>query len=153
MTHNFDSSRIVLLNSSAGRLPKNNGVPWRGNSGLQDGSELSDVKGGLVGGYYDGGNNIKFHYPMAFSMTLLSWSAVEYGPKYEAIGEYDHVRDIIKWGVDYLLRTFNSSASTINKMYCQVSRCCFQVEFFSPSSLLHLLTLGGGCTKRFQQSG
>lgn len=57
---------------------------------------------------------------MAFSMTLLSWSVIEYGHKYKAIGEYDHVTDIIKWGTDYLLRTFNSSATTITKMYSQV---------------------------------
>ncbi|PKU76103.1 endoglucanase 12-like [Dendrobium catenatum] len=57
---------------------------------------------------------------MAFSMTLLSWSVIEYGHKYKAIGEYNHVREIIKWGIDYLLLTFNSSASTINKIYSQV---------------------------------
>ncbi|OUZ99289.1 Glycoside hydrolase [Macleaya cordata] len=104
----------------SGRLPKNNRVPWRGNSGLKDGSDLSDVKGGLVGGYYDAGDNIKFHFPMAFSMSMLSWSVIEYSHKYKAIGEYEHVRDIIKWGTDYLLLTFNSSATTINKIYSQV---------------------------------
>ncbi|ONK77913.1 uncharacterized protein A4U43_C02F12220 [Asparagus officinalis] len=104
----------------SGRLPKSNGISWRGDSGLRDGSRLSDVKGGLVGGYYDAGDNIKFHFPMAFSMTLLSWSVIEYGHKYKAIGEYDHILDIIKWGTDYLLRTFNSSATTINKIYSQV---------------------------------
>ncbi|KAH0463317.1 hypothetical protein IEQ34_007899 [Dendrobium chrysotoxum] len=112
---------LVFFNAQrSGRLPKNNGIPWRGNSGLQDGATLSDVRGGLVGGYYDGGNNIKFHFPMAFSMTLLSWSVIEYSHKYKAIGEYNHVREIIKWGIDYLLLTFNSSASTINKIYSQV---------------------------------
>ncbi|RCV34344.1 hypothetical protein SEVIR_7G161100v4 [Setaria viridis] len=104
----------------SGRLPKNNGVPWRGNSGLSDGSDAKDVKGGLVGGYYDAGDNIKFHFPMAFSMTLLSWSVIEYSAKYKAVGEYDHVRELIKWGTDYLLLTFNSSASTIDKIYAQV---------------------------------
>jgi len=104
----------------SGRLPKNNGVPWRGNSGLSDGSDAKDVKGGLVGGYYDAGDNIKFHFPMAFSMTMLSWSVIEYSAKYKAVGEYDHVRELIKWGTDYLLLTFNSSASTIDKIYAQV---------------------------------
>ena len=69
---------------TAGKLPKKNGIPWRGNSGLKDGSDLRDVKGGLVGGYYDAGDNIKFHFPMAFSMTLLSWSVVEYSDRYKA---------------------------------------------------------------------
>jgi hypothetical protein len=106
---------------AAGKLPKNNGIPWRGNSGMNDGSTLADVKGGLVGGYYDAGDNIKFHFPLAFSMTMLSWSVVEYSERYKAMGEYDHVRELIKWGTDYLLLTFNSSGNTINHVYSQVS--------------------------------
>ncbi|KAL5214291.1 hypothetical protein ABZP36_003443 [Zizania latifolia] len=106
---------------TAGQLPKDKGTKWRGNSGLSDGSDLTDVKSGLIGGYYDTGDNIKFHFPMAFSMTLLSWSVIEYSAKYKVVGEYDHVRELIKWGTDYLLLTFNSSASTIDKVYSQVS--------------------------------
>ncbi|OVA10636.1 Glycoside hydrolase [Macleaya cordata] len=106
----------------SGRLPEENRIPWRGNSGLKDGSFLPDVKGGLIGGYYDGGDNIKSHFPMAFSMSMLSWSVIEYSHKYKAIGEYDHVREIIKWGTDYLLRTFDSSAPTIALIYSQVGK-------------------------------
>ncbi|PIA29575.1 hypothetical protein AQUCO_05800008v1 [Aquilegia coerulea] len=102
----------------SGRLPKDNNVSWRGDSGLRDG--LSDNKRPLVGGYYDAGDNTKFHFPMAFSMTMLSWSVIEYSQKYKAIGEYDHVRQLIKWGTDYLLLTFNSSATTIDQIYSQV---------------------------------
>ncbi|KAK3142183.1 hypothetical protein QOZ80_4BG0343350 [Eleusine coracana subsp. coracana] len=112
---------LLFFNAQkSGKLPKNNGIKWRGNSGMSDGSDLTDVKGGLVGGYYDAGDNIKFHFPMAFSMTMLSWSVLEYSAKYKAVGEYDHVRELIKWGTDYLLQTFNSSASTIDKLYAQV---------------------------------
>ncbi|XP_062224830.1 endoglucanase 12-like [Phragmites australis] len=112
---------LLFFNAQkSGRLPRNNGIPWRGNSGLLDGSDAKEVKGGLVGGYYDAGDNIKFHFPMAFSMTLLSWSVIEYSAKYKTIGEYDHVRELIKWGTDYLLLTFNSSASTIGHVYAQV---------------------------------
>ncbi|KAL0286949.1 UNVERIFIED_CONTAM: Endoglucanase 12 [Sesamum angustifolium] len=57
---------------------------------------------------------------MSFAMTMLSWSVIEYEHKYRAIGEYDHVRDLIKWGTDYLLLTFNSSATKINHIYSQV---------------------------------
>lgn len=35
----------------AGKLPKNNEIKWRGDSGLQDGSDVTDIEGGLVGGY------------------------------------------------------------------------------------------------------
>lgn len=112
---------LMFFNAQkSGRLPKNNGVKWRGNSGLQDGSDATDIKGGLVGGYYDAGDNTKFNFPMSFAMTMLSWSVIEYEHKYRSIKEYDHTRELIKWGTDYLLRTFNSSASTIDHIYGQV---------------------------------
>lgn len=112
---------LLFFNAQkSGKLPKNNGVSWRGDSGLQDGSDKPEIKGGLVGGYYDAGDNTKFNFPMAFAMTMLSWSVIEYNHKYEAISEYNHARDLIKWGTDYLLLTFNSSATNIDKIYCQV---------------------------------
>lgn len=100
-------------------MGKSNGIAWRGNSGLDDGKD-TDVKGGLVGGYYDAGDNIKFNFPMSFAMTMLSWSVLEYKDKYMALNEYQHTRELIKWGTDYLLLTFNSSATKINKIYAQV---------------------------------
>ncbi len=51
-------------------------------------------------------------------MTLLSWGAIEYGSRYEAIGEMEHIMEIIKWGTDYILETFN--ASNVDKIYVQV---------------------------------
>ncbi|KAJ4957468.1 hypothetical protein NE237_024579 [Protea cynaroides] len=112
---------LMFFNAQkSGRLPKNNSVSWRGDSGLNDGSDVQQLKGGLVGGYYDGGDNVKFHFPMSFAMTMLSWSVIEYSHKYKAINEYDHVRELIKWGTDYLLLTFNTSAKVPNQIYCQV---------------------------------
>ncbi|KAK7273485.1 hypothetical protein RIF29_14536 [Crotalaria pallida] len=112
---------LLFFNAQkSGRLPKSNSIPWRGNSGLNDGHDITDVKGGLVGGYYDAGDNTKFHFPMAYTMTMLSWSVLEYKQKYMAINEYAHTRDLIKWGTDYLLLTFNSSATKTDKIYAQV---------------------------------
>ncbi|XP_042477846.1 endoglucanase 12-like [Macadamia integrifolia] len=116
-THAVQKALRFFNAQKSGRLPKNNNVPWRGNSGLNDGS---DVKAGLAGGYYDGGDNVKFHFPMSFAMTMLSWSVIEYSHKYKAINEYDNVRELIKWGTDYLLLTFNISATIPNQIYCQV---------------------------------
>ncbi|THU71374.1 hypothetical protein C4D60_Mb04t00720 [Musa balbisiana] len=59
---------------------------------------------------------------MSFAMTMLSWSVIEYSAKYEAAGELDHVKNIIKWGTDYLLKTFNSSADTIDRIVAQVGQ-------------------------------
>ncbi|CAN1352969.1 Endoglucanase 25 [Linum perenne] len=89
-----------------------NNVTWRGDSCLNDDP---------AGGYYDGGDAVKFTFPTSFSMTLLSWSVIEYSGKYESMGELDHVKSIIKWGTDYLLRTFNSSsAHSIDHIISQV---------------------------------
>nr|GMD47348.1 endoglucanase 25-like [Ipomoea batatas] len=107
---------------STGKLPKYNNVSWRGNSGLRDGkSDDSTMFKDLVGGYYDAGDAIKFSFPQAFALTMLSWSVIEYSSKYEAAGELNHVKDIIQWGTNYLLKTFNSSADTIDRVVVQIA--------------------------------
>jgi endoglucanase len=106
--------------AAAGKLPKHNNVPWRGNSCMKDGLSDPAVRRSLVGGYYDAGAAVKLNFPAAFSMTLLSWSVIEYSAKYEAVGELGHVRDIIKWGADYFLKTFNSTADSIDRVVVQV---------------------------------
>lgn len=57
---------------------------------------------------------------MSFAITMLSWSTLEYERKYRAAGEFEHVTELIRWGTDYLLRTFNSSASDIDELVIQV---------------------------------
>lgn len=108
---------------------------------MQDGksSDASSVIKDLVGGYYDAGDAIKFHFPKAFSISMLSWSVIEYSAKYEAAGELDHVKEIIKWGTDYFLKTFNSTADTITSLAAQVrsilnSSFCCDESFPSRSS-------------------
>ena len=58
----------------------------------------------LVGGYYDAGDNVKFGFPMAFSITLLSWSAVEFRPNLQKAGQLSNTLNAIRWGTDYLLK-------------------------------------------------
>lgn len=114
---------LMFFNAQkSGKLPKHNNVSWRGNSCMQDGkkSDSSSIYKDLVGGYYDAGDAIKFHFPKAFAMTMLSWSVIEYSSKYEAAGELNHVKDIIKWGTDYFLKTFNHSADSISRVVAQV---------------------------------
>lgn len=72
---------------------------------MQDGNS-STPPFDLVGGFYDSGNNMKFTFPTAYTMTLLSWTVIEYHQKYDDIQELDHVKDIIKWGIAYLLKLF-----------------------------------------------
>lgn len=133
-------SRCCLSSgTSAGPLPKHNGVSWRGNSCMKDGLSDSTVRRSLVGGFYDAGDAIKFNYPMAWSMTMLSWSVIEYRAKYEAIGELDHIKELIKWGTDYILKTFNSSADTIDRIVAQVGShrsSCLMADLLCPKKLV-----------------
>ncbi|KAE8677963.1 Endoglucanase 2 [Hibiscus syriacus] len=85
----------------SGYLPRDQRVLWRANSGLNDG-KASGLD--LVGGYYDAGDNVKFGLPMAFTITMMSWSIVEYGKQMAANGELGHAMAAVKWGTDYLIK-------------------------------------------------
>ncbi|PIN06028.1 Cellulase [Handroanthus impetiginosus] len=85
----------------SGKLPSDQRVLWRGDSALSDGK---DAGIDLVGGYYDAGDNVKFGFPMAFTVTMLSWSVVEFGPQLQARQELSNALRAIKWGTDYLIK-------------------------------------------------
>ncbi|CAI9094296.1 OLC1v1030011C1 [Oldenlandia corymbosa var. corymbosa] len=85
----------------SGYLPRNQRVQWRGNSGLMDG-KASGVD--LIGGYYDAGDNVKFGLPMAYTVTMMCWSVIEYGHQMSVSGELSHALDAIKWGTDYFIK-------------------------------------------------
>ncbi|KAF8380073.1 hypothetical protein HHK36_027543 [Tetracentron sinense] len=96
------SNSILFFEAQrSGYLPSNQRVKWRGDSGLNDG-KANGVD--LVGGYHDAGDNVKFGLPMAFTITMMSWSIVEYGKQMAASGELGHAMDAVKWGTDYLLK-------------------------------------------------
>ncbi|CAN0841026.1 Endoglucanase 6 [Linum grandiflorum] len=85
----------------SGFLPHNQRITWRSNSGLNDG-KASGVD--LVGGYYDAGDNVKFGLPMAFTVTMMSWSIIEYGKQMAASGELRNAMEAVKWGTDYFIK-------------------------------------------------
>ena len=89
---------------------------------MQDGNS-SNTHADLVGGFYDSGNNIKFTFPTAYTITLLSWSVIEYHQKYADIGELEHIKDVIRWGSDYLLKVFVAPNATSDPtiLYSQAS--------------------------------
>ncbi|KAK4481337.1 hypothetical protein RD792_012222 [Penstemon davidsonii] len=119
LTLALSQSLLFFDAQKSGNLPQNNQIMFRGNSGLLDGKE-GDVNTDLVGGFYDSGNNIKFTFSTAYTVTLLSWTVLEYHKKYSEIGELDHIKDIIKWGSDYLLKTFIPPNSNSTILYSQV---------------------------------
>ncbi|TYI52668.1 hypothetical protein E1A91_D12G264100v1 [Gossypium mustelinum] len=97
----------------SGKLPANQRLKWRGDSALTDGKP-DNVK--LVGGYYDAGDNVKFGWPMAFTVTLLSWAAVEYRHEISSAHQLSHLRAAIRWGTDFILRAHTSPTT----LYTQV---------------------------------
>ncbi|KAK6935440.1 Glycoside hydrolase family 9 [Dillenia turbinata] len=97
----------------SGKLPENQRVHWRGDSALSDG--MPD-KVNLMGGYYDAGDNIKFVWPMAFSVTLLSWAATEYQNEISSINQLGYLQSAIRWGADFVLRAHTSPTT----LYTQV---------------------------------
>ncbi|KAL5561414.1 hypothetical protein UlMin_031161 [Ulmus minor] len=90
---------IYFEGQRSGKLPPNQRVTWRRDSGLSDGSAINVD---LVGGYYDAGDNVKFGFPMAFTTTMLSWSVIEFGGMMK--GELPNAKEAIRWATDYLLK-------------------------------------------------
>lgn len=82
-------------------------VFWRGDSALLDGS---DIGIDLTGGFYVGGDHIKFNYAIAHMVTILSWSVKRHKDVYyhtmAANGDklLDSTYKILKWGADYLMK-------------------------------------------------
>lgn len=58
----------------------------------------------LVGGYYDAGDNVKFGLPMAHTITMLSWSVMEYSKQVDYSGQMGYAMEAIKWGTDYFIK-------------------------------------------------
>ncbi|KAI3728550.1 hypothetical protein L6452_17187 [Arctium lappa] len=97
----LDKSLLFFEAQRSGKLPGNQRVKWRGDSGLTDGYQQ---KVNLVGGYYDAGDHVKFGLPMAYSVTMLSWGAIEYGRSMMDLNQMGHVLNAIKWGTDYFIK-------------------------------------------------
>ena len=103
----------------SGDLPATNRLPWRGDSALNDGA---DVGRDLSGGYYDAGDHVKFAFPMASSMTMLSWGAVEYRNAYQQSGQLPYILDAIKWGTDYLIKANVTDSNGTKEFWGQVGQ-------------------------------
>ncbi|XP_073220893.1 endoglucanase 6-like, partial [Cicer arietinum] len=94
-------SLLFYEGQRSGILPRNQRLKWRGNSGLTDGQDASI---NLMGGYYDAGDNLKLGFPMAFTITMLSWSTIEFKSKLQKNNELKNALNAIKWGTNYLMK-------------------------------------------------
>ncbi|CAM8918612.1 unnamed protein product [Rhodiola kirilowii] len=103
---------LFFQGQRSGTLPANQQIQWRDSSGLSDGS-LEHVD--LTGGYYDAGDNVKFNFPMAYTTTMLSWSAIEYNKKMGS--QLKNAQVAIRWATDYLLKC---ATATPGRLYVGV---------------------------------
>jgi hypothetical protein len=58
----------------------------------------------LVGGYYDAGDHVKFGLPMAYSVTMLAWGAIEFSKEIRELNQMGHTLWAIRWGTDYFIK-------------------------------------------------
>ncbi len=113
----YDIQRLGKLSAATGVLA--NRVYWRGDSFLQD-YALPNTEGviDLGGGFADAGDNVKFNFPMAASMTLLAWGVVDFQNAYTQSGQLQAILANLRWGTDYLLKCWDAKNS---RLYGQVS--------------------------------
>ena len=58
----------------------------------------------MVGGYYIGGDHVKWGFPMAFATTMIAWSGINYGDAYAEMGYLGELYKQVKWATDYFLK-------------------------------------------------
>lgn len=112
-----DPAYVQLLSESlyfyeaqrSGKLPADNRVPWRHDSGLQDGS---DQGVDLTGGYYDAGDYLKFTFPLSFTLSSIAWGALDWGNGYDMANQTVYFEQMMQWGTDWLIKT-HPNANTV----------------------------------------
>ncbi|HEY8344237.1 MAG TPA: glycoside hydrolase family 48 protein [Bacillota bacterium] len=115
----------------SGALPSNNRVEWRGDSGLNDGT---DVGHDLTGGWYDAGDHVKFGFPMAASATLLAAGVYEYRDAYAKAGQLEAILDNIKWATDYFIKCHTGS----NEFWGQVGNGGQDHAWWGPAEVMQM---------------
>ncbi|MEN9870721.1 MAG: hypothetical protein RLZZ171_1709, partial [Cyanobacteriota bacterium] len=117
-----------------GKLPEWNRFPWRGDSTPKDGM---DVGLDLSGGWVDAGDNVKFNFPLAFSVVNLAWGGIEYYDAYQASGQLEHLSQNIKWATDYLLSSFANDNPGSYVLYGQVGNGELDHNWWGPLEVVH----------------
>ena len=113
----------------SGELPEDNRVSWRGDSALNDGS---DVGHDLTGGWYDAGDHVKFGLPMAFSATFLAWGAIAHEDGYTRAGQLDELKDNLRWVNDYFIKAHTAP----NELYVQVGDGDADHKWWGPAEVM-----------------
>ena len=114
----------------SGPLSLENRIYWRHDSMVDAGY---DVELDLSGGYYDAGDNCKFNFPQAGTLTLIAWSAIDFADGYKKAGQYKYVLDMIKWGTDYFIKCHPSK----NELYITVGDASLDHSYWYPPEYIN----------------
>lgn len=101
-------SYLFYYAQRSGKLPKDdNPISWRGDSHPGD---------KVPGGFYDAGDMLKLNFPLATSISFLSWGALDFDKAYESTGHKNAALSNIKWGADYLLACHLSKTEIVGQI-------------------------------------
>ncbi|XLR65255.1 hypothetical protein S83_015927 [Arachis hypogaea] len=106
----LEKAILFLEGQRSGQLPSNQRVTWRADSALSDG-KLQNLD--LTGGYYDAGDNVKFGWPMSFTVTLLSWANIDYQTQKQTD---QNLQSAIRWGTDFILKAHTSPTTLFTQI-------------------------------------
>ena len=79
-----------------------------------------DERVDLSGGYYDAGDTIKFGFPLAYTMTILSWGGIDFFRIYQMTDELQHLLQAVKWGIDWMNKAVIRDEKEIKEVFVQV---------------------------------
>jgi len=87
----------------SGILPSWNRIPWRQHANLYDGCDQTDSVD-LTGGWFDAGDNVKFHLPLSQAVTLLVSGGIEFSHGYGIAQENTNMANNMRFIAEYLLK-------------------------------------------------
>ena len=93
--------------NQGGILPSWNRVPWRNHANLYDGCDVpnNDQTYDLTGGWYDAGDNMKFHHPMAQAAVALFWGGIDFADGWNKAGEMQNLYNNLDFITRYFIKT------------------------------------------------
>ena len=73
-------------------------------------------------GYFDAGDYVKYGQPAAYTISVLSWGALEFPRAFAHAGALAEVMDAVRWGADFILK----AASRIDDQCTYYAQACVE---------------------------
>jgi hypothetical protein len=152
----YDAQRSGVM-PPYGYAPGQNRVRWLTSQHTYDGYDLqlpvggmwnglgqhvtdANKAGALQGGFRDAGDHPKWASSIGFATCMLAWAGVEQYNEFVATGQLPYLLENIKWGTDYMLRSFlytDVNDPDTYRIVCVVSD--YRAEHAVPNAASNLL--------------